>query len=138
MEFRGARYVHILVTCPLGWGCDSADSVKVARLAAESGFFPVFEGETGDVTSVRKIRRQVPVEAYLKLQRRYAHLFKPERRDDVIDRLRLGRIATSSGLDFLSTGRRPGVLVRTRGRKPRGGNRAKALRHHPRRRLQPR
>ena len=87
MEFRGARYVHVLVTCPLGWGCASADSVKVARLAAESGFFPVFEGEAGDVTSVRKIRRQVPVEEYLKLQRRYAHLFKPERRDDVIDRL---------------------------------------------------
>jgi pyruvate ferredoxin oxidoreductase beta subunit len=87
MQFRGARYVHILVTCPLGWGCGSADSVKVARLACESGFFPVFEGAAGDVTSVRKIRRQVPVEEYLKLQRRYAHLFKPERRDDVIERL---------------------------------------------------
>ncbi len=87
MEFRGARYVHILVTCPLGWGCASADSVKVARLAAESGSFPVFEGEAGDITGVRKIRRQVPVEEYLKPQRRYAHLFKPERRDDVIDRL---------------------------------------------------
>src|SRR3954466_3578083 len=45
MSLRGARYIHVLVTCPLGWGCDSADSVKVARLAAESGFFPVFEGE---------------------------------------------------------------------------------------------
>src|SRR3954453_18004735 len=87
MQFRGARYVHILVTCPLGWGCASADSVKVARLAAESGFFPVFEAEAGDITTVRRIRRQVPVEEYLKLQRRYAHLFKPERRDDVIDRL---------------------------------------------------
>ena len=27
------------------------------------------------------------MEEYLKVQRRYAHLFKPERRDDVIDAL---------------------------------------------------
>jgi pyruvate ferredoxin oxidoreductase beta subunit len=59
----------------------------VARLATESGLFPVFEGEHGDVTSVTKIRRQVPVEEYLKLQRRYAHLFSPSRREDVIDRI---------------------------------------------------
>ena len=87
MEFRGARYLHVLVPCPLGWGTAASETIRVARLATESGFFPVFEGEAGDVTSVRKIRRQVPVEEYLKLQRRYAHLFKPERREDVIDRL---------------------------------------------------
>jgi pyruvate ferredoxin oxidoreductase beta subunit len=87
MEFHGARYVHILVTCPLGWGSASRDSIKVARLAQETGIFPVFEAEAGDVTSVSKIRRRVPVEEYLKLQRRYAHLFKPELRSDVIARI---------------------------------------------------
>ncbi|HYF26628.1 MAG TPA: thiamine pyrophosphate-dependent enzyme [Baekduia sp.] len=87
MEFRGARYVHLLVTCPLGWGCASSDSIKVARLAKESGLFPVFEAERGEVTGVSKIRRQVPVEEYLQLQRRYAHLFEPEVRTDVIERI---------------------------------------------------
>jgi pyruvate ferredoxin oxidoreductase beta subunit len=87
MEFHGARYVHILVTCPLGWGSASRDSIKVARLAQETGIFPVFEAEASDVTSVSKIRRRVPVEEYLKLQRRYAHLFKPELRSDVIARI---------------------------------------------------
>jgi pyruvate ferredoxin oxidoreductase beta subunit len=84
MELRGARYIHVLVTCPLGWGCDASQTVQVARLAKETGLFPVFEAEAGEVTSVSKIRRQQPVEEYLKTQRRYAHLFKPERRDDVI------------------------------------------------------
>ena len=84
MGMHGARYIHVLVTCPLGWGCDASQTVQVARLAAESGLFPVFEAEAGDVTSVSKIRRQVPVEEYLQTQKRYAHLFKPERRDDVI------------------------------------------------------
>ena len=84
MQYHGARYVHILVTCPLGWGCASADSVKVARLAKESGLFPVFEAEHGEVTGVSKIRHRVPVEDYLKLQRRYAHLFGKSPRPDIV------------------------------------------------------
>jgi pyruvate ferredoxin oxidoreductase beta subunit len=87
MSLHGARYIHILVTCPLGWGSASKDSIHLARLAAETGIFPVWEGERGDVTNVNKIRRRVPVEEYLKLQRRYAHLFSPTRRDDVIARI---------------------------------------------------
>jgi pyruvate ferredoxin oxidoreductase beta subunit len=87
MRLHGPRYVHILVTCPLGWGAASKDSIRIARLATESGLFPVWEGEYGDVASVTKIRRRVPVEEYLKLQVRYAHLFSPERRDDVIERI---------------------------------------------------
>jgi pyruvate ferredoxin oxidoreductase beta subunit len=84
MEFRGARYVHILVSCPLGWGAASRDSIRIARLAHESGLFPVFEAEAGDVSAVTKIRARVPVEEYLRPQRRYAHLFEPEVRTDVI------------------------------------------------------
>jgi pyruvate ferredoxin oxidoreductase beta subunit len=84
MQLHGARYLHILVTCPLGWGCGSADSVKVARLAKETGLFPVFEAEHGEVTSVLKIRHRAPVEEYLKLQKRYAHLFANGGRPDVI------------------------------------------------------
>jgi len=87
MGMHGARYLHILVTCPLGWGCKSADSIKVARLAKETGLFPVFEAEDGEVTSSQKIRRKVPVEEYLRLQRRYAHLFGETPRQDIIDRL---------------------------------------------------
>jgi pyruvate ferredoxin oxidoreductase beta subunit len=84
MELHGARYIHVLVTCPLGWGCESSQTVHVARLAKETGLFPVFEAEAGDVVSVSKIRHRRPVDEYLRAQRRYAHLFKPERRDDVI------------------------------------------------------
>lgn len=87
MTFRGARYLHVFVPCPLGWGTASSHTVRLARLATESGIFPVFEAEHGEVTAVRKIRHQVPVEDYLRLQRRFAHLFAPERNDEVIDRL---------------------------------------------------
>jgi pyruvate ferredoxin oxidoreductase beta subunit len=85
MEMRGARYIHVFVPCPLGWGAASRDTIRIARLVKECGLFPVFEAVNGEVTEVSKIRRAVPVVEYLKLQRRYAHLFGDEPRDDVID-----------------------------------------------------
>ena len=90
MSFRGARYLHVFVPCPLGWGSASKDTIRVARLAKETGIFPVFEAEHGQVTEVSKIRHQVPVVEYLKIQKRYAHLFGDPPRQDVIDRIQAG------------------------------------------------
>src|SRR5512144_1004333 len=87
MEFRGPRYLHVFVPCPLGWGAASKDTIRIARLAKETGLFPVFEAEHGEVVSVSTIRRQAPVEEYLRLQRRFAHLFGDPPRTDVIQRL---------------------------------------------------
>jgi pyruvate ferredoxin oxidoreductase beta subunit len=47
----------------------------------ESGLFPLFEAEHGEVTSSYKIRRKVGVEEYLKPQRRFAHLFRKGHKD---------------------------------------------------------
>ena len=87
MSFRGARYLHVFVPCPLGWGSAPKDTILLARLVKETGIFPVFEAEDGEVMGVSKIRRQRPVEEYLKLQRRYAHLFGDPPRTDVIERI---------------------------------------------------
>jgi pyruvate ferredoxin oxidoreductase beta subunit len=75
MSIYGARYLHVLVPCPLGWGAPSNSTIRLARLARETGIFPVFEAERGEVTAVTRIRRPVPVREYLEPQRRYAHLF---------------------------------------------------------------
>jgi len=87
MEFRGARYLHILVPCPLGWGSEACDTIRIARLAEQTGLFPVFEAEHGEVVSVSPIRRQAPVEDYLRLQARYAHLFGSPHGAETIARL---------------------------------------------------
>ena len=87
MEIHGARYIHILVPCPLGWGTASDETIKMARLAKETGMFPVFAAEHGVVTEVLKIRKQQPVEEYLRPQKRYAHLFGKSPRVDMIARL---------------------------------------------------
>jgi pyruvate ferredoxin oxidoreductase beta subunit len=77
MKIRGARYIEIFVPCPLGWGSIAGDTIKIARLAVESGMYPLLEGAYGEITAVTKIRKRVPVADYLKLQRRFAHVFKP-------------------------------------------------------------
>jgi pyruvate ferredoxin oxidoreductase beta subunit len=84
MHIEGARYIHIHVPCPLGWGSDPAHTVRVARLAVESGLFPLFEAEHGEVTSVYALRRPVPVDEYLRLQKRFAHLFKGESKSQAV------------------------------------------------------
>ncbi len=59
----------------------------MARLAKETGLFPVFEAEHGEVTAVSPIRHRTPVEAYLSIQRRYAHLFGEHGRPDIVARI---------------------------------------------------
>jgi pyruvate ferredoxin oxidoreductase beta subunit len=88
---RGARYIHIHVPCPLGWGSAPADTIKVARMAVECGLFPLFEAEHGEITARTKIRRRVPVDEYLKLQKRFAHLFGKQP-----DTARIARIQASA------------------------------------------
>ncbi len=87
MTMHGARYLHILVPCPLGWGAASQDTIKLARLARETGLFPVFEAERGEVTAVTKIRHRVPVEEYLRPQKRFAHIFGAKGHPQMLERI---------------------------------------------------
>src|SRR6478672_7393572 len=90
MTLHGARYLHILVPCPLGWGSASHDTIRLARLARETGIFPVFEAEHGEVTRVTKIRRRLPVEEYLRPQRRFAHLFGAKGHPEMLAQMQAG------------------------------------------------
>lgn len=108
MEIHGPRYLHVFVPCPLGWGSAAGDTIRIARLAKETGLFPVIEAEHGEVTSVSKIRRPVPVEEYLRPQKRFAHLFGDPPRTDVIEQIqahadrnirRFGLLGGSGGVE---------------------------------------
>jgi pyruvate ferredoxin oxidoreductase beta subunit len=84
MSLRGARYLHVLVPCPLGWGHASCDTIRMARLATRSGLFPVYEAEDGSIVATTKIRHRAGVEEYLRPQARYVHLFGDPPRTDII------------------------------------------------------
>ena len=61
MAIRGARYIHILVPCPLGWGSAPEDTIRIARLAVESRALPAVRGAArrGD-RRARRSAAQVP------------------------------------------------------------------------------
>ncbi len=106
MTMHGARYLHVLVPCPLGWGSAPAATIELARLAKESGLFAVFEAERGEVTASSSIRHQVPVEAYLRPQSRYRHLFDDTGavlRPDIVGRLQALADANIARFDLLKS-----------------------------------
>jgi pyruvate ferredoxin oxidoreductase beta subunit len=86
-DITGPSYIQIHSTCVPGWGIDSARSVEIARLAVETGLYPIFEYENGQLVSVRKIKNRKPVEEYLKVQARFRHLFKDERGKEIIEKI---------------------------------------------------
>jgi len=71
---RGPAYVHILSVCPVGWRCASDLTIRIGRLAVETGIFPLYEVENGKYKLSIDLPRLRPVQDYLKLQGRFRHL----------------------------------------------------------------
>ena len=64
----GPSYLHILSVCPSGWGIPSDTTVKIGRLAVESGIFPLYEIENGKLQITVAVEKLIPVERYLQPQ----------------------------------------------------------------------
>lgn len=75
MTFHGARYIQIDTPCPSVWGFPSERTMEMGRFGVQSGLIPLFQMEYGKITAVRRIKEKVPVEDYLKGQKRFRHLF---------------------------------------------------------------
>jgi pyruvate ferredoxin oxidoreductase beta subunit len=85
LSIKGPKYMQIHVPCPLGWQHESNKTFEVAKLAVETGLYPLFEYENGQLIP-RKIAVLKPVEEYLKTQGRFKHLLKnPEAMKQVQD-----------------------------------------------------
>lgn len=75
---RGPRLLLVLAPCPTGWGFDPAQTVKVGKLAVETGIWPLKEYVDGRVVHTKIPRERKPLADYLRLQGRFAHLFSPQ------------------------------------------------------------
>ena len=71
-SIKGPKYIQIHVPCPLGWRHETDQTLTVAKLAVETGLYPLVEYENGVLTP-KKITPK-PVEEYLKTQGRFKHL----------------------------------------------------------------
>ena len=81
---KGPRLIMALAPCPTGWDYDPKDTVNIGRLAVTSGVWPLKEYLDGKIVHTRIPHPRVPVEAYLKTQGRFAHLFAPRRNEALL------------------------------------------------------
>ena len=77
VKTKGPCYVQIHAPCCTGWGFEGEKTIEIGKLAIETGLWVNYEMEDGNVTRVKKVLRK-PVEAYLKEQKRFRHLFRPQ------------------------------------------------------------
>ena len=70
----GPAYVHILSVCPTGWRCPTDLTIRIGRLAVETGIFPLYEVEDGQYKLNFDFPKLKPVTDYMKLQGRFRHL----------------------------------------------------------------
>jgi pyruvate ferredoxin oxidoreductase beta subunit len=78
-SIKGPSYVQILVPCVPGWKIESNMTIKLGKLATQTGLYPSIEYENGILINAMKIpQSQIKVEEYLKPQGRFSHLFKNE------------------------------------------------------------
>ncbi|MFA5005626.1 MAG: thiamine pyrophosphate-dependent enzyme [Candidatus Omnitrophota bacterium] len=73
ISIKGPKYIQVHVPCPLGWRHETNQTTPVAKLAVETGLYPLIEYENGALTGRRQIVPK-PVEEYLKTQGRFKHL----------------------------------------------------------------
>jgi pyruvate ferredoxin oxidoreductase beta subunit len=73
-EIEGPAYLHILSVCPTGWRSAPELSIKLGRLAAETGVFPLYEVERGKYKLNIDFPQLRPLKEYTKLQGRFRHL----------------------------------------------------------------
>jgi pyruvate ferredoxin oxidoreductase beta subunit len=83
LETKGPSVIHILAPCPRGWRHETADTVKIAKLATQTRYFPIYEFDKGEYKLNVKVPNPLPVEEFLKVQGRFAHLFKQENPDEI-------------------------------------------------------
>jgi pyruvate ferredoxin oxidoreductase beta subunit len=73
----GAAFLNVMAPCPRGWRYPSEDMMKVCKAAVETCVWPLFEVVEGKYYLSYEPKNKLPVEEYLKMQGRFAHLFKP-------------------------------------------------------------
>ncbi len=71
-DCAGSAFVHILCPCPVGWGFEAENTVKVGRKAVESLVFPLYEIAQGYYKITCEDPKPQSVAAYVKAQTRFA------------------------------------------------------------------
>lgn len=75
---KGATFLNVFAPCPRGWGYDESELMKINRLAIDTCYWPLYEVVNGKYKITYRPAKKLPIEEFLKPQKRFAHLFKEE------------------------------------------------------------
>jgi pyruvate ferredoxin oxidoreductase beta subunit len=74
----GPAFLNVLTNCPLGWGHEPRLGIQVIDAAVNSCFWPLYEVVDGEYQLTFEPDEYVPIEEWLRPQKRFAHLLRPE------------------------------------------------------------
>ena len=74
---EGAAFLNVMAPCPRGWGYPTEDLMKINKLAADTCYWPLYEVVNGVYKITYKPAKKLPIEEFLKPQKRFRHMFKP-------------------------------------------------------------
>ena len=73
---EGPTFLNVLSPCPRGWGYDTADLMQINKLAVQTCYWPLYEVVDGKYKITFKPANKLPIEEFLKPQKRFRHMFK--------------------------------------------------------------
>lgn len=71
---RGPTYIHVHSPCPTGWGIETRNIVKAAKLSVQTGCVVLTEIENGVRRLTKTVKKRKPIDEYLALQARFRHV----------------------------------------------------------------
>ncbi len=75
---EGPAFLNVMAPCPRGWGYPTEDLMKINKLAVETCYWPLYEVVNGVYHITYKPAKKLPIEEFLKPQKRFKHMFTPE------------------------------------------------------------
>ena len=74
---EGPCFLNVMSPCPRGWGYSTPDLMKINKLAVETCYWPLYEVIDGKYKINYKPAKKLPIEEFLRPQKRFKHMFKP-------------------------------------------------------------
>ena len=74
---KGPAFLNVMAPCPRGWGYPTDMLMQINKLAVETCYWPLYEVIDGKYKINYKPAKKLPIEEFLKPQKRFKHMFKP-------------------------------------------------------------
>ena len=74
---EGPTFLNVFSPCPRGWGYPTDELMTINKLAVETCYWPLYEIVDGVYHITYKPAKKLPVEEFLKPQKRFKHMFLP-------------------------------------------------------------